>query len=158
MKAFSAPDFVPGIRGHELWASLSLCCLCCCCRPSLPSCTRWDEVWVPSSASRTRPFTALRLQASMNLISSGSRGQNSNSLASNILFTVHNCKFLNFRTCRTHLPFRPKYRTGQDTGDTVTYTALPKLLSQLLTSWRNLHFLPTQLWLTSLSTTVKMTG
>lgn len=91
------------------------------------------------------------------LISSGSKGQKPNSLRSNLFFTVHSCKFLSFHTCRTDLPFRPKHRTGRDTGDTVTCTALPKLLSQLLTPWWNLHFLPTKPWLTSLSTTVKMT-
>lgn len=91
------------------------------------------------------------------LISSGSRGQKPNSLRPNLLFTVHNCKFLSLQTCRTHLPFRPKYSTGQDTGDTFTCSALPNLLSQLNTPWRKLHFLPTKLWLTSPSTTVKTT-
>lgn len=33
----------------------------------LSPCTPWGEVWVPSCASRPTPFTALRLQATMNV-------------------------------------------------------------------------------------------
>lgn len=154
MKAFSAPDFVPCIRGQEL-QPVSPSAVCGAVADPPFTLTRWGELWVPSSASRTTPFTPLSFWATTNLLSALSpEDKIPIHLRLNLLFTVHNYRFLSFQTCRTHLLFRRKYRTGQDT---VTCTALPNLLPQLITPWWNLHFLPTKLWLISLSTTVKMT-
>lgn len=105
------------------------------------------------------PFTAAPAPSDDDpLISCGSGRQKSNSLRSNILFMVQNCKFLlSFPICRTHPPYKSKYCWARQRSHVhLTPCAMAAAFS-LSPQCRDWCLLPSKPRPATLSTAVKVT-